>query len=76
MQEKINHPNHYIGKIEVIEYLKDKLTKEQLQGFYTGNILKYISRYQKKNGIEDLKKANVYLNWLIELLSEEKESVE
>jgi hypothetical protein len=30
------------------------------------NVLKYILRYKKKNGIEDLKKARVCLDWLIE----------
>jgi len=66
---KINHPNHYTtGGIEVIDYLKSKLTADQLAGFYIGNVLKYVSRHAHKNGLEDLKKAQWYLNKFIEEL--------
>ena len=41
------------------------------QDYCKGNVMKYIWRWRDKNGIEDLKKAKVYLEWLIE--SEEKE---
>jgi len=34
--------------------------------FLEGNVIKYVSRYKHKDGIEDLKKAKVYLDWLIE----------
>jgi len=34
--------------------------------FLEGNIIKYVSRYKHKNGIEDLRKAKNYLDWLIE----------
>lgn len=36
-------------------------------GFFEGNILKYISRWQDKNGVEDLLKARHYLDKLIEI---------
>ncbi len=66
VEDKVNHPNHYTsGNIEVIEYLKDKLSPEQFQGFCRGNVLKYVSRYDLKDGIQDLEKAAVYLKWLI-----------
>ena len=68
--DNVNRPAHYIGNIEVIDYIRDKLTAEQLEGYYLGNVIKYISRYQKKNGVEDLKKAQVYLKWLIECKEE------
>lgn len=59
-------PNHYTaGGIETIDYIKAKMTPDQFAGYCTGNILKYISRYPFKNGVEDLKKAKVYLEWLI-----------
>lgn len=62
----VNHPSHYTtGEIEVIDYIVDKLTPEQLEGYCVGNSLKYISRYRHKNGIEDLKKAVWYLNYWI-----------
>ena len=57
----VNHPSHYTdGKIECIDYIQDKLTPDEFQGFCKGNALKYISRAGKKNPDkynEDLKKA-------------------
>lgn len=65
--DKVNHPNHYtFGSIEVINYIRDKMTPDEFQGYCMGNILKYVSRHKHKNGVEDLKKAQVYLGWLIE----------
>lgn len=64
--DNVNKPNYYADKqIEVIDYMRDTLTPEQYRGYCRGNIIKYISRYDKKNGIEDLKKCAVYLDWLI-----------
>ena len=61
----VNHPSHYTdGKVECIDYIEDKLTKEEFQGYCKGNALKYISRAGKKNPDkynEDLKKAVWYL---------------
>ena len=36
-------------------------------GFAEGNIVKYVTRYKDKNGVEDLKKARWYINKLIEI---------
>lgn len=67
--ENVNHPNHYTaGGIETFDYIKAKLSKEQLEGYLTGNILKYMSRYKQKNGVEDVKKAEWYMSELIILL--------
>ena len=68
--DPVNSPSHYVGKIECIDYLRDKLTKEEFTGFCMGNVLKYSSRWRKKDGLQDLKKAKVYLEWAIE--NEEK----
>lgn len=68
MSDNVNHPNHYQGDIETIDYIKDKLTTEEFRGFVKGNILKYVSRESLKNGDEDLKKSDWYLNKLIEVL--------
>lgn len=66
MNDNVNHPNHYNnGKIECIEGLKSALSKEEFQGFLKGNILKYTWRSSHKNGDEDLKKAQWYLNYLL-----------
>ena len=65
--DNVTNPSHYTnGNIETIDYLKDTLSKEQYEGFCRGNVLKYISRYPHKNGVEDLNKAKTYLEWLIE----------
>lgn len=65
----VQKPKHYADKeIEVIDYIEDTLSKEGYEGYLQGNIIKYISRYQHKNGVEDLKKARYYLNKLIILL--------
>jgi hypothetical protein len=54
-------PKHYTElKISPLEYIQ----KNNL-GFIEGNIIKYVSRYKNKNGIEDLKKAKWYLEFLI-----------
>lgn len=65
--DNVNHPNHYtVGNIETIDYIRDKLTKEEFIGYCKGNILKYISREKYKGGKEDLEKASVYLKWAID----------
>lgn len=66
--DNVNYPIHYMGKVEVIDYIEDKLTPEQFEGYLVGNVMKYMSRYQKKNGLEDLKKGSWYLNKLINTL--------
>jgi|SRR5699024_1958840 len=66
MSDAINSPNHYnSGDIETIDYIQDKLTVEQFEGYLVGNIMKYVSRYRHKNGMEDLKKARWHLDRLI-----------
>lgn len=63
----VNHPSHYADKsIEVIEYIKDTLTPDGYTDYCIGNVIKYVSRWRKKGGVEDLRKAQVYLNWAAE----------
>ncbi|EAD9211767.1 DUF3310 domain-containing protein [Listeria monocytogenes] len=63
--DKVNNPAHYTaGGIETLDYIKAKVS--DYPSYAVGNILKYVSRYEHKNGIEDLKKAQFYLNNLIE----------
>lgn len=67
--DMVNSPSHYnTGKIEVIEAIDDwKL------GFYEGQVVKYVARAKHKgNEIENLKKAQWYLNRLITLKMGEK----
>ena len=71
--DSVNHPSHYNnGSIEVIDYIRDKLSVSGFTDYCAGNVMKYISRWRLKNGVEDLRKAAVYLNWMIE--SAEKEN--
>lgn len=63
---------HYTsnGIHEPIKIMKDTFTREEYRGFLNGNVLKYMLRYKDKNGIEDLRKAQTYLTWLIEAYEE------
>ena len=74
--DNVNHPKHYISKngIETIDVI-DAWTEgiEGIVAVDTANVIKYISRWHKKNGIEDLKKAQWYLNHLIEHCKEDSE---
>lgn len=67
MAEKVNHPNHYQGKIEVIDYIEE-YSKNYPKAliFNFGNVIKYVSRAPRKNGKEDLEKARWYLDRMIE----------
>jgi hypothetical protein len=72
MNDPIN-PNHYKqGGIESIDAVKAFMSEEAFKGFLKGNCQKYLFRYEKKNGIEDLRKCQWYLERLIEVLQEEK----
>lgn len=66
-KDNVNHPSHYTsGGIECIEAIKASMSKEEYKGYLKGNVLKYVWRYtNKSNPKEDLKKARVYLDWLI-----------
>ncbi len=75
MTDNIN-PEHYkTGGIETWDYLKAKLSPDSLKGFAIGNVLKYCSRAEHKNGLEDLKKARWYLNKIIENIESEKRKI-
>lgn len=68
--DNVNNPAHYTaGGIETLDYIKAKVN--DYPSYAAGNILKYVSRYEHKNGIEDLKKAQFYLNDLIEWMESE-----
>jgi hypothetical protein len=62
MDDLVNHPKHYTaGGIECIDYI-NACKFDYLEG----NIVKYVTRYKHKNGVEDLRKAEFYLRMLIE----------
>ncbi len=69
--DNVNHPAHYTnGDIECIDAIRAALTAEQYAGYLRGNIIKYLWRYDRKGGAEDLRKARTYLEWLIEVVDE------
>jgi Protein of unknwon function (DUF3310). len=63
----VNQPSHYTsGGIECIDYLKDNLPTEVFHGYLEGNVKKYLHRWRyKQKPVQDLKKAQWYLNKLI-----------
>lgn len=70
--DNVNHPDHYTqGGIECITAIRASMSLEAFRGYLKGNCLKYLWRYEKKNGREDLEKASVYLGWLVETYKEE-----
>ena len=75
--DMVNHPTHYktrsgLETIDVIEAFTDGLNG--IEATDTGNVIKYICRWKKKNGLEDLKKARWYLNHLINHVEKENKS--
>ena len=54
------NPEHYTQGIECIDYITSKN-----MSFLEGNVVKYVTRYRMKNGLEDLEKAKWYLERLI-----------
>ena len=72
--DMVNHPAHYTqGNIECIDALKAAtVSKTGIEAVCTANAIKYLWRYEEKNGIEDVKKARWYIDRLIKEL-EEKE---
>ena len=66
MVEQVKNPTHYTcGSIEPWDYI----IANDL-GYLEGNIVKYITRYQLKNGKQDLLKARQYLDKLIDTYKE------
>lgn len=59
--DKVKVPHYRIKGIEPLKYIM-----ANKMDFCEGNIIKYITRYKEKNGLEDLLKAKDYLNRLIE----------
>lgn len=65
----VSHPDHYQSEyglevIDVVEAFTEDL--KGIEATDTGNVLKYMCRWKKKNGLQDLEKAEWYLKHLIE----------
>ena len=73
-EDNIISPNHYASDKGFEVFDVQEAFIHELKGMaasYWCNVVKYILRFQKKNGVEDLKKAKYYLEKLIEEESEE-----
>lgn len=69
VKDNVN-PDHYKqGKVECIDALESAtVNKTGIEAVCTSQIIKYIWRYESKNGLEDVKKAAWYINYLIKIL--------
>ena len=69
----VENPDHYnTGAIEAIEAIRASMPPEQYFGYLKGNVMKYLWRYDyKEKPVEDLRKADWYLNRLIDALIED-----
>ena len=66
--DMVNTPPHYTeGSIECIEAIEAQLTPEEYKGYLKGNVAKYLWREKHKGGNESLRKAQWYLNRLVDL---------
>ena len=66
--DSVNKPKHYNqGKVECIDAIESAtIGKTGIQAVCTANVIKYFWRFEDKGGFEDIKKAQWYLNKLIE----------
>jgi len=67
MADNVNHPSHYTqGGIECIDAIAAAtIGKAGIEAACTANVIKYLWRYELKNGVEDVKKARWYIDRLI-----------
>ena len=74
--DMVNHPQHYTqGGIECIDALKAATVgKRGIEAVCVANVIKYLWRYEKKNGIEDVRKAKFYIERLLKELEESQQS--
>lgn len=70
MSDPIN-PSHYDSQdgseIDCLRAQFAMLGAERMRGYHAGNVLKYLWRWDRKNGVEDLRKAVRHIEFLVEL---------
>lgn len=71
----VNHPQHYTqGGIECIDALKAATVgKRGIEAVCVANVIKYLWRYEEKNGIEDVRKAKWYIERLLKELEKSQQ---
>ena len=71
MADNVNHPSHYeTGKFECIEVMQEVFGTEAVQNFCVCNAFKYLYRHRRKNGKEDIEKAEWYIKKYLSLEAE------
>ena len=71
MSDNVNKPAHYQGKVECIDAIESAVEGlEGIEAVCTANVIKYVYRWKKKNGLEDLEKSMWYLVKLIRTVKE------
>ena len=75
VSDQVNHPSHYeTGKFECIEVMEEALGYDAVRDFCICNAFKYIYRHKRKNGCEDIKKAQWYINKYVDMTEKAKEN--
>lgn len=66
-KDNVNHPTHYTqAGIECIDAITAAVSgKSGIEAVCVANVIKYLWRYELKNGVEDVRKAQWYLNRLV-----------
>ena len=74
--DMVSHPKHYNqGGIECIDAFKAATVgKRGIEAVCVANVIKYLWRYEEKNGIEDIRKAKWYIERLLMELEESQQS--
>jgi len=62
-------PSHYDKSIQPWEYMESIMSEEAYKGYLQGNVIKYVSRFDDKGGLQDLIKCGHYLSKLKEHVS-------
>lgn len=70
MSGNVNHPEHYQGKHECIDEMIALFGADAVRAFCMCNVYKYRYRAARKNGQEDIEKADWYMDKLMELSGE------
>lgn len=72
LKDNVNQPGHYTqGGVECIDAITAAtINKTGIEAVCVANVIKYLWRYELKNGVEDVKKAQWYLNRLVAVKDE------
>lgn len=61
--------------MEAIDVIRAFSDRDELRGFLRGNVIKYVLRYDRKGGVEDLRKARWYLDALIDVETDRRKGM-